>query len=179
MKKYLLLIAAVAAFNFMGCTTIPPNNWVGNLDCNLSISDLHSKVTEVLLEEGFNITSQTERSITAVSQTDDASSAKTWQNADITIRWQIQIAENPAGISSAYSNANNNRIVAVAFRDVSVPNPQGGSPIRATSTYGDNADATHNKYWRVRRKLERLCGNEMIIINTFDKKNQVDDGFGK
>jgi hypothetical protein len=160
MKKYRILFALVVIFTAViisGCKT---PNWQGNLDCNLSRSEIAKKTLDILTEEKFTIISASEFMITATSE----SWFKLFQGMQ-RIEWLFRIEENKILGTATLCN----RKVGAFVDDNQY-------------TLNDDAGDNLTEYWRVRRKLEKICNNTMIIINTRSEEhstNQNDDEFNK
>ena len=161
--KYLVIIAVCATFMFSGCFS--PVNWQGNLDCGMSEKEIIDQSIQILMEEGFNITSQSNNFVIAMQEADMSALNKALNGYDTYIQWNIKVS--------------NNKIIAIASLILEQTNVFGKKTSGSTTTLGENTHADHIKYWRVRRKLEKVCGNQMIIINTLENVGKEDDEFKK
>ena len=163
MHKLTYLLCAVTLLIFAGCST--PKNWQGNLDCNMSEKEILDNAMQILMEEGFNITSQSNTFIMGMQEADMATLNKVLNGYDTYIQWNVKVT--------------NNKIIAIATLILEKTNVFGAKTSGSSTTLGEDTHADHIKYWRVRRKLEKLCGNSMIIINTLENANTENDEFKK
>ena len=139
----------IAAAIFCFAGCSTAKNWQGNLDCNMPAKEIIDNAIRILIEEGYSIN----------SYSNDFVTASVGSYGRRSYLWNISVF--------------NNRIIANAtLTDYSKYGQN-------FTSLGDNTGSGHTKYWRVRRKLEKLCGNQMIIINTLEKSNTKEDEFKK
>ena len=126
-------------------------NWQGNLNCNMSEKEIIDNTIQILMEEGYSINSQTNDFISAMVSSGPLLGYK--------IQWNIKVSPN--------------KIIANAILHTTVS----GNPVQ--TSLGDKAHSDYTEYWRVRRKLEKLCGSQMILINTRENAGKENDEFSK
>jgi hypothetical protein len=146
-KLHRLLILVFSLFFIIGCAS--GKNWQGSLDCNMSDKEIVDNIVHILMEEGYSISSQSNDYIVAFFASTSLFNANKYE-------WSIKVT--------------NNRIIAIA----SVHTGTFVNNVPIYNTMGENTAAKHTPYWRVRRKIEKLCDNQMIIINTFENK-EIDE----
>jgi hypothetical protein len=147
MKKYTILFVLVVLFTTIlsGCKT---PNWQGNLDCNLTRSAIIENIMAVLQEESYAISSASDFIVTATSEE--------WIKLFVgrqRIEWFFRIEENKILGTATLCTKNNGE---------------------TRETLSDDAGSNLTEYWRVRRKLEKICNNTMIIIDTRAKTNSAE-----
>jgi len=156
MKKLNKIFAGLATVIFMsGCAT---PNYQGNLDCNLPVQEMARKTLDILEQEKYTILTASDIMITAESE----EWFKVFQGMQ-RISWVIRIQEN--------------KIIGTASL---ITRKVGDSQASDMYTLNDDAGENLTEYWRVRRKLEKICNNTMIIIDTRKTvKTDEDDEFKK
>ena len=153
MKKFYLLLFVPLFLVVGGCST--PKFWQGHLDCNLSSQDIAKEVLKILSEENFQVQSATDYLVIAQSETWTTLFYWWW------VRWEF--------------NINDGKIIATAYLYSKDQYQKVGY-----SLLGDDADEKYTNYWRVRRKIEKICNGTMVVIDKNTKKNEVvDDEFRK
>lgn len=131
----------------IGISSCSPTQWNSNSNCNMSEKQIIDNAVRILLEEGYNIGSQDNNFVSA-------SLTQTYIPVILNykVRWDI--------------SAQNNKIIANAYVNFwglihLIP--------------GEDLNESYKSYWRVRRKLEKVCGSKMLITNTISN----DDEFKK
>jgi hypothetical protein len=148
---------------FNGCSTTKPV-YIGNLTCNHSNDEIKSYIIQILLEDEYNIQSQTDNYISAIAQSDIWEQHRLWTGYDTYIQWNFSLKGG--------------NIVATSQFIMNKTNAFGKQVDNDISSMGDDADAKFNRYWHIRRKLEKYCGNTMFVGQSSNKQ-EGPDVFGK
>ena len=130
-------VCFIAMYVFTAC--IPKvDRYVGKLNCNMSQEEIRENILQILQEEGYTIKFQSNDSIFA--HTDDFT---TWNGYEAGVQFNINIKQNEI-VSNANLCVNVNGVISFA-------------------SLSDNTREDIVQYWNIRKKLEELCANLMVV----------------
>lgn len=128
----------------VGVSSCAPKQWHNDLSCNKSEKEVIDNVIRILLEEGYEIASEDNNFVSAHKKEPFIPII-----LDYKIKWDV--------------SAQSNKIIANAYINFL-------GLIHITAD--DELNESYKSYWRVRRKLEKVCNGKMVIINTISDNDE-------